>query len=91
MNLCIIITVQIFKPLEKGSGNYTFQEQVKGLEILDRPLLFNLDTDMGELTDISDQHAEVVKELLVEADKIRLELGDVAKIIKEYLHLKIFR
>ena len=52
----------------------------KGLEILDRPLLFNLDTDMGELTDISDQHAKVVKELLVEADKIRLELGDVTKI-----------
>lgn len=49
----------------------------KGLEVLDRPLLFNLDTDMGELTDVSDKHPDIVKELLQEADRVRLELGDV--------------
>lgn len=48
-----------------------------GLAVLDRPLLFNLDTDMGELTDISDQYPEIVEELLQEADRIRVELGDV--------------
>lgn len=52
----------------------------KGLEILDRPLLFNLNTDMGELTDISDRYPEIVEELLLEADRIRVELGDVNTI-----------
>lgn len=32
---------------------------------------------MGELTDISGQHAEIVEALLKEAEKIRKELGDV--------------
>ncbi|MDW7692902.1 sulfatase [Flammeovirgaceae bacterium SG7u.111] len=49
----------------------------KGLEALARPLLFNLDTDMGELTDISGEHPEVVQELLGEAERVRAELGDV--------------
>lgn len=49
----------------------------KGLEVLTRPLLFNLEKDMGELTDISHKHPEVVKELLLEAERIRKELGDV--------------
>jgi arylsulfatase len=49
----------------------------KGLEVLDRLLLFNLDTDMGELTDVSNQYPEIVQELLKEADRVRTELGDV--------------
>lgn len=49
----------------------------KGLEVLNRPLLFNLDNDMGELTDISEKHPDVVKELSKEAERVRLELGDV--------------
>ncbi|AWW32731.1 arylsulfatase [Echinicola strongylocentroti] len=52
----------------------------KGLEALKRPLLFNLDNDMGELTDISDAHPEVVKELLLEAERVRAELGDVGQV-----------
>ncbi len=49
----------------------------KGLEALARPLLFNLDNDMGELTDISDKYPEIVMELLQEAERIKAELGDV--------------
>ena len=49
----------------------------KGLEVLMRPLLFNLDTDMGELTDISENYPEVVNELMKEAERVRKELGDV--------------
>lgn len=52
----------------------------KGLEVLDRPLLFNLDNDMGELTDISAAHPEVMEELLREAERVRAELGDVRLI-----------
>lgn len=48
-----------------------------GLVVLARPLLFNLDTDIGELTDISAKHPEIVKELLLEAERVRAELGDV--------------
>lgn len=51
-----------------------------GLKVLSRPLLFNLDRDVGELTDISKQHPEIVNELLIEAERIRLELGDVHHI-----------
>ncbi len=49
----------------------------RGLEILERPLLFNLDTDMGELTDISGKYPDIVKELLNKSERVRLELGDV--------------
>lgn len=59
------------------SGKNLKNISCKGLEALTRPLLFNLDKDMGELSDISNQHPEIVKELLAEADRIRLELGDV--------------
>ncbi len=59
------------------SGKNLKNISCKGLEALSRPLLFNLDTDMGELTDISDKHPEIVKELSDEAERIKAELGDV--------------
>ena len=49
----------------------------RGLLVLGRPLLFNLDLDMGELTDVSQKYPEIVKELLQEAERIKQELGDV--------------
>ncbi|WP_276166014.1 sulfatase family protein [Zobellia alginiliquefaciens] len=58
-------------------GNNLKNISCKGLLVLGRPLLFNLDTDMGELTDISNIHPEIVKELLKEANRVRSELGDV--------------
>jgi arylsulfatase len=59
------------------SGTNLKNISCKGLEVLRRPLLFNLDNDMGELTDISHKHPEVVQELLLEAERTRKELGDV--------------
>ena len=38
--------------------------------------LVNLKTDLQETTDISDQHPELVKELLGVAEKVRRKLGD---------------
>ena len=32
---------------------------------------------MGELTDISEKYPDIVKDLLQEAERVRLELGDV--------------
>jgi arylsulfatase A len=38
--------------------------------------LYDLKADIGEKTDIADQHPDVVKRLLALADKARLDLGD---------------
>ena len=44
---------------------------------LDTPMLFNLESDVGEKTNVAAQHPEIVGSLLKEADRIRSELGDV--------------
>lgn len=49
----------------------------KGFLTLDKNVLFNLETDIGEKIDVADQHPEIVKMLLKQADIIRAELGDV--------------
>ena len=41
--------------------------------------LYDLDKDLGETTDVSSDHPDVVKRLLALADKARSELGDVDK------------
>lgn len=45
-------------------------------EPVDRLLLYNLETDIGETTDVAEQHPEVVQRLTALADKARSELGD---------------
>ena len=42
-------------------------------------LLFDLEKDVGESTDVSSDHPEVVKRLLALAEKARSELGDVGR------------
>jgi len=42
------------------------------------PLLYNLETDIGETTNVADQHPEVVQRLEVYAAKARHDLGDAA-------------
>ena len=46
--------------------------QIKQLE----QSLFNLDDDLGETTNVAEQHPEVVEQLLVLATGARWELGD---------------
>ncbi|MDA2928595.1 sulfatase-like hydrolase/transferase [Acidobacteria bacterium AH-259-O06] len=43
---------------------------------LDKPLLFNLEADIGEEHDVADQYPEVVQDLEGLAEKARQELGD---------------
>ncbi len=47
---------------------------------LDEPLLYDLDADIGETTDVAAKHPEVVKRLLRIAEKARAEVGDYNRI-----------
>ncbi len=44
------------------------------------PLLYDLDADLGERTDVAAQHPEVVKQLLALASQARAEIGDHDRI-----------
>ena len=44
---------------------------------LDEPRLYNLKDDVGEKTDLSTKHPDIVASLQQVADKVRAELGDV--------------
>lgn len=44
------------------------------------PLLFNLEGDISETTDVSNQHPSVVKKLLQLAEDARNDIGDINKI-----------
>lgn len=43
---------------------------------LDKPVLFHLAKDIGEGTDVSAEHPDVVEKPLKFADKMRADLGD---------------
>jgi arylsulfatase A len=43
---------------------------------VEKPELFDLVNDIGETTDVSAQHPEIVKQLEAEAEKARADLGD---------------
>ena len=45
-----------------------------------QPMLFNLETDISESNDISNQHPSVVKDLLELAEHARTDIGDVDRI-----------
>ena len=47
-----------------------------------KPFLVNLETDLGETTDVSEQHPEVVKRLLSLAESMREDLGDFDRVGK---------
>lgn len=48
----------------------------EGMAQLDTPVLYDLEEDVGERTDVSTQHPDVVRRMLALADKAREELGD---------------
>ncbi|MDB4506586.1 hypothetical protein N9055_00005, partial [Akkermansiaceae bacterium] len=47
---------------------------------VDAPMLFNLEIDLPEKKNLAAQHPEIVKNLLKQADRIRMELGDIRTI-----------
>ena len=48
-----------------------------GFVALDKPALFNLQTDIAEENDLSEEHPSVVALLTKEANRVRDELGDI--------------
>ena len=50
----------------------------KGFVKLDDFRLFELSNDLGEKTNVADRHPDIVARLRRHAEKIRVELGDVA-------------
>ena len=46
----------------------------------DKPFLVDLNADLGETTNVADQHPEVVERLLRKAEHIRNDLGDVDRV-----------
>jgi hypothetical protein len=46
------------------------------------PLLYNLESDIGESTDVSQKHPAVVKKLLQLAEHARADIGDVDRIVE---------
>jgi len=60
--------------VEPGSGGKPGKAQARQIELC----LFDLENDIGETTDLSQQHPEVVARLKALADRMREELGDSA-------------
>lgn len=60
-------------PVGTGGIPGKYKQQKIGLE------LFNLETDIGETTDVAHRHPQVVERLTALADKMRAELGDQGK------------
>ncbi|MEO1528822.1 MAG: sulfatase [Planctomycetota bacterium] len=49
----------------------------------EKPFLVNLDKDLGETSDVSEQHPDVVKRLLALAERMREDLGDYDRVGKQ--------
>ena len=47
-----------------------------------KPFLVNLEDDLGETTDVSDHHPEIVEQLLALAENMRSDLGDFDRVGK---------
>ena len=47
-----------------------------------KPLLFDLEADIGERRDVADRHPDVVKKMLALAETAREDIGDYNRIGK---------
>ena len=59
------------------SGNWKLRvAQARGGKNIKLPQLFNLEQDLGETTDVAEEHPDVVERLTKLADRARADLGD---------------
>lgn len=59
-------------PLDSMYGNFHIAEIVGGRE----PALYNLDNDISESNNLAELYPEIVSDLVTEAEKARIEIGD---------------
>ena len=72
------------KAVRQGAWKLGLSPQSLGMGIKERPedlqvkgpRLYNLDEEIGEVTNVADKHPAVVKRLLELADKMRADIGD---------------
>lgn len=63
-------------PRKKDQKVYWSRGRLGGIVNLGKPMLYNLDDDIGEKNNVAAQHPEVVQRLLARANEARIELGD---------------
>ena len=68
----LVLPRQANTPYTLWLGRYT--------DAVDNPMLFNLQEDIGEQNDLADDHPDIVRKLMQEAEKARAELGDYNRI-----------
>ena len=68
----LVIPREMNAPYTLWLGRYT--------DAVDKPLLFDLEKDIGEQIDLAEEYPDIVEELMQEADKARVELGDYNRI-----------
>lgn len=74
---------KLFLPLkQKTFGNWDVYTKDEDVSDHREARLYNLKTDISETTDLSDQHPDVVKDLLALAESVRDDIGDYDRIGK---------
>jgi len=62
--------------LPRRPADVPWWQKGKGIGSLDRPLLYDLSTDVGERHDVASAHPDVVEKITALAEACRAELGD---------------
>ncbi|MCY3750110.1 MAG: N-acetylgalactosamine-6-sulfatase, partial [Gammaproteobacteria bacterium] len=68
----LVLPRQADGPYTLWLGRYT--------DAVEKPLLFDLQQDPGERDDLAEEHPDIVRKLMQEADRARMELGDYNRI-----------
>ncbi len=65
--------LHVARPQDKQWGHYSKTEDDIAIE---RPMLFDLSTDLGETTDLAEKHPDIVAELMQHIEFARKDIGD---------------
>ena len=68
----LVLPRQADGPYTLWLGRYT--------DAVEKPLLFDLQEDPGEQADVAEEHPDIIRKLMQEADRARAELGDYNRI-----------
>lgn len=71
--------LHVLRPEDRTWAKYSTAEDAAAI---DRPMLYDLDTDMGETRDVAAQYPAVVAELMTHIERARTDIGDFDRIGK---------